>query len=47
MSDGSCPNCDEETFIAQQYRDLGEGVPECIAEKEADQLQKRRVRELA
>lgn len=34
---GHCVNCHEETFIAQQYRDLGETVPETIAEKEVEQ----------
>jgi len=34
---GHCVNCHEETFIADQYRDLGEEVPETIADKEADQ----------
>lgn len=34
---GHCVNCHEETYIAQQYRDLGEAVPESIAEKELEQ----------
>ena len=34
---GHCVNCHEETFIAQQYRDLGDRVPESIAEKELEQ----------
>lgn len=32
-----CVNCHEETFIAEQYRDLGEEVPNSIAEKEIEQ----------
>lgn len=38
LSGGNCPNCQEEIFIAQQYRDLGEPVPEIIAVKELKQL---------
>ena len=34
-------NCDEETFIADQYRDLGEAVPEIIRESEKEQYQRR------
>ena len=34
---GHCTNCHEETFIAQQYRDLGEPVPSSIADKELEQ----------
>ncbi len=34
---GHCTNCHEETFIAQQYRDLGESVPQSIADKETEQ----------
>lgn len=34
---GHCTYCHEETFIAQQYRDLGESVPASIADKEAEQ----------
>lgn len=34
---GHCTNCHEETFIAQQYRDLNEEVPESIAKKELEQ----------
>lgn len=34
---GHCVNCHEETFIADQYRDLGEPVPELIANKELEQ----------
>lgn len=36
---GHCVNCHEETFIADQYRDLGEVVPESISEKELEQSQ--------
>lgn len=32
-----CGNCHEETFIADQYRDLGEPVPESIAKAEVEQ----------
>ena len=38
---GFCVNCDEETFIADQYRDLGEAVPEIIRESEKEQYQRR------
>ncbi len=41
-SDGHCPNCDEETDIAQQYRDLGEAVPEVIARAELEQAARRK-----
>ena len=34
---GHCTNCHEETFIAKQYRDLGERVPVTISEKETEQ----------
>ncbi len=34
---GHCTNCHEETFIAQQYRDLGESVPQSISDKETEQ----------
>lgn len=34
---GHCTNCHAETFIAEQYRELGEKVPESIAKKEAEQ----------
>lgn len=34
---GHCTNCHEETFIAQQYRDLGEQVPTKILDKEIEQ----------
>ncbi len=34
---GHCSWCHEETFIADQYRDLGEPVPELIANKELKQ----------
>ena len=37
LSGGFCPNCHEETFIAEQYRDLGKEVPEGIVKKEAEQ----------
>ena len=34
---GHCVNCHEETFIAQQYREDGERVPESISDKEIEQ----------
>lgn len=34
---GHCTWCHEETFIAQQYRDLDEPVPKTIADKESEQ----------
>lgn len=34
---GHCTNCHEETFIAEQYRENGESVPEKIEEKEIEQ----------
>ena len=34
---GHCVNCHEETFIAEQYRELGEPVPVSIADKEIEQ----------
>lgn len=37
MSGGFCPNCQEEIFIADQYRELGEPVPDSIAQKELEQ----------
>lgn len=39
---GFCPNCEEETFIADQYRELGEPVPEVISEAERRQAPKQR-----
>jgi hypothetical protein len=44
MYGGFCPNCDEEHFIANQYRELGESVPQCIAESELEQIEKRKAR---
>lgn len=38
MNRGFCPNCNEEVFIAEQYRELGESVPDQIAEKEFEHL---------
>jgi hypothetical protein len=34
---GHCTNCHEETFIASQYRDLGEQVPPYIGQREWEQ----------
>jgi len=34
---GHCTNCHEETFIAQQYRDLNKPVPKNISDKETEQ----------
>jgi hypothetical protein len=41
MAGNICPNCHEETIIAQQYRDLGEVVPESIARAEEEQEYQR------
>ena len=41
MYDGFCINCDEEHFIADQYRDLGDSVPLGIAATEQEQMRKR------
>lgn len=41
MCEGFCPNCDEEHFIADQYRELGESVPKSIAELEREQIIRR------
>lgn len=40
MYGGFCPNCDEEHFIADQYRYLGESVPQSIADSEREQLER-------
>ena len=37
MSGGFCTWCNEEHFIAEQYHDLGESVPESISIKAAQQ----------
>ena len=37
---GHCVNCHEEVFIAQQYRELGEPVPQSISDKEGEQIYK-------
>lgn len=34
---GHCVNCHEETFIAEQYRELREEVPQIISDKELAQ----------
>lgn len=34
---GHCTYCHEETFIADQYRELGESVPKSIAQSELEQ----------
>lgn len=39
---GHCVNCHEETFIAEQYRDLRELVPESIARAELEQAMDER-----
>jgi len=44
MYSGFCPNCDEEHFIANQYRELGESVPQGIAESEREQIVRREAR---
>lgn len=41
MYGGFCTNCDEEVFIAGQYREDGESVPQLIADLEAEQRQSR------
>ena len=41
MYGGYCVNCDEEHFIADQYRELGESVPLSIAELEGEQIARR------
>lgn len=33
MSGGFCSNCHEEVFIAEQYSELGEDIPQSIADK--------------
>lgn len=40
MYGGLCTNCDEETFIADQYRELGESVPQALADTEETQKQR-------
>jgi hypothetical protein len=42
MYGGFCPNCDEEHFIADQYRELGESVPPVIADAEREQIDRRK-----
>lgn len=37
MSGGFCTWCNEEVFIAEQYQEIGEEVPEAISKKEAEQ----------
>lgn len=41
MHGGFCTNCDEETFIAEQYSMDGESVLMCIAEAAEEQKQRR------
>jgi hypothetical protein len=41
MYGGFCTNCDEEHFIADQYRSDGESVPLSIAQIEGEQIAKR------
>ena len=43
ISDGYCVNCQEEVFIAEQYRELGMEVPKSIEEKESQQIYDVRV----
>ena len=38
MSGGFCSNCHEEVFIAEQYSELGQDVPESIAKKASEQI---------
>lgn len=44
---GSCVDCDEETFIAQQYMEAGESVPVIIAEAAEEQRQRKAQKEAA
>lgn len=41
MYGGFCTNCDEEHFIAEQYRQDGEAVPKLIAEAQAAALERQ------
>ena len=41
MGGGVCPWCDEESVIADQYRELGESVPLEIREAELEQIERR------
>ena len=41
---GMCTNCDEETYIEDQYRMTGESVPVSIAELAGEQRRKRATR---
>ena len=49
MYNGFCVNCDEETYIAEQYLMDGESIPLVIAAAADDQKQRRddRRREVA
>lgn len=42
---GFCTNCDEETFIAEQYLMDGESVPLVIAEAAEEQKQRKQQRD--
>lgn len=42
MYSGFCPTCDEEHFIAEQYRELGEPVPESIVDAALEQESRHR-----
>jgi hypothetical protein len=44
MCGGFCSNCDEEHFIADQYRELGESVPQSIADSEHEQIERKKQR---
>lgn len=45
MYGGFCVNCDEEHFIADQYRADGESVPQPIADVEMEQVERKKMRE--
>ena len=44
MYGGFCTNCDEDHFIAEQYREDGESVPQLIADAESEQINRRTYR---
>jgi len=44
--EGFCTWCDEEHFIAGQYREDGESVSQLIADIESDQVERKRTREI-
>lgn len=42
---GFCVNCDEEVFIANQYREDEESVPEIIMQGEREAYRRREIRQ--